>query len=255
MSKEVLTVSMRAAIGLESKLLKVSFAPLLAAFLLLLPTAQASDDDKHNKSGALATIEASANKEVMQDEVRVVFSSQASGSTAAEVNRKLSDALEQARANFTMPAGVEVSTGGFNVYLDYGKDSKPKGWTGRASLVIVTIDLPAASAVIEHLGKSLAVSSVQFSLSRQARQEHEKSLMQDLAQELGQRAGLAAQAFGFKSFEIVALDFTEGANFSSRPVIERMAAIPMMAKAGPEVRLEPAMTTVEISVTGQIRLH
>lgn len=246
---------MRAAMGFEWKFLQASLLPMMTALLLFSPTAQASDDDKRNKTGALATIEVSATKEVMQDEVQVVFTAQASGSTAAEVNRKLSDALQQARSHFTMPEGVEVSTGGFNVYLDYGKDNKPKGWTGRASLVVDSKKLEAVSAVIEHLGKSLAVSSVRFSLSRQARQEHEKSLMQDLAQEFGQRAGLAAQAFGFKHFEIMALDFTGGANFSPRPVMQRMAAAPMMAEAGPALTLEPAITTVEISVTGQIRLH
>lgn len=203
----------------------------------------------------MATIEVSASKEVLQDQVRVVFSAQANGSTAAEVNRKLSEALDQARAGYVMPAGVEASTGGFNVYLDYGKDNKPQGWIGQASLVVNSQNLESVSAVIEHLGKSLAISSVQFSLSRQARQEQEKSLMQDLAQELGQRAGLAAQAFGFKGFEIVALDFTGRGDFTPRPMMQRVAAAPMLEGAGPVVSLEPSMTAVEVSVTGQIRLH
>ena len=205
--------------------------------------------------GALATIEVSTSREVLQDQVRVVFSAQAAGSSAADVNRKLSDALSQARANFTVPEGIEVSTGGFNVYVDYGKDNKPRGWTGRASLVIDSQNLESVSAVIEHFGKSLAVSSVQFSLSRKARRAQEKALMQDLASEFGERANLATQAFGFKQFEIIALDFTEGAGFAPRSVTQRIAAAPMMVQAGPSVSLEPSMTTVEISVVGQIRLR
>ena len=222
---------------------------------LLSPLAQATDENHRDKKGALATIEVSASKAVLQDEVQVVFTTQATGATAAEVNRALSDALNQARTNLAVPDGVEISTGGFNVYLDYGKDNKPRGWTGRASLVVDSKKLESVSVVIEHLGKSLAVSSVRFSLSREARREQEKTLMQDLAQELGQRAGLAAQAFGFERFEIMALDFAGGADFSARPVMQRMAAVPTMADAGPALTLEPSMTTVEISVTGQVRLH
>ncbi|MCD8516512.1 MAG: SIMPL domain-containing protein [Burkholderiaceae bacterium] len=246
---------MCAQLGFEKWFLKLSLVVASVACLSLSPMVHASDDSHRDGKGAVATIEVSASKEVLQDQVQVVFSAQASGGTAAEVNRNLSDALSQARANFTMPDGIEVSTGGFNVYLDYGKDNKPRGWTGRASLVVNGKKLESVSAVIEHLGKSLAVSSVQFSLSRDARRDQEKALMQDLAHELGQRAGLAAQAFGFKSFEIMALDFTGGMDFSSRPTMQRMAATPMMADTGPAVTLEPSMTTVEISVTGQIRLH
>jgi predicted secreted protein len=239
--------------GLRHKArLGVIFAGLLLA---ASSVAHAAGDGSGHKNGAMATIEVSAAKEVLQDQVRVVFSAQAVGSTAAEVNRKLSDALNQARANFKIPAAVELSTGGFSVYLDYGKDNKPKGWAGRASLVVDSKALESVSLVIEHLGQSLAISSVQFSLSRDARREQQNLLMQDLAAEFAARAALAAQAFGFSGYHVVALDFTDGADFSARPTMQRMVAAPLMADAGPAVTLEPSMTSVEISVKGQIGLH
>lgn len=231
-----------------------SIAVMAVAILLLSPLAQASDKDKAVET-ALATLEVSAIKEVMQDTVRVVFGAQATGSSAAEVNRKLSETLDQARAGFAMPANVEVASGNFNVFLDYGKDNKPKGWAGRASLVVIGQNLEAVSSVIEHLGKTLALSSVDFSLSRKARREHEKLLMQDLANEFGERAALTAQAFGYTKYELLGLDFTSGADFESRPVMQRMAAAPMLSDSGLALTLEPATTTVEISVTGQIRLR
>ncbi|UOD50719.1 SIMPL domain-containing protein [Orrella daihaiensis] len=226
-------------------------ALLTAIWFTSAPHAQASDDNKD----AMATMEVLASASVLQDQVRVVFSTQASASTPAQVNRKLSENLSQAREGLTLPQTVELSSGGFNVYLDYGKDNKPRGWTGRASLVVQSKELESVSAVIEHLGKSLAVSSVQFSLSREARRAQEQALMKDLAKELRERAALATEAFGFKGFEIVALDFTGGANFSARPAMQRIAAAPMLGEAGPSLTLEPSLTTVEISVTGQIRLR
>lgn len=225
-----------------------------AGLLSLSPQANASDNDKADR-GALATLEVSASKEVLQDEVRVVFSAQANGKAAADVNRALSQMLDKARAGFTIPAGVEVSTGGFSVYLDYGKENKPKGWAGRSSLVVVSKDLAAVSSVIEHFGKTLALSSVNFSLSRQARLQQEKSLMQELADQFGARAALTAQAFGYKNYEVVELDFIGGGDYSPRPMMQRISAAPVIVNTGPSVTLEPPMTTVEISVAGQIRLH
>ncbi|HEY7804425.1 MAG TPA: SIMPL domain-containing protein, partial [Orrella sp.] len=142
-------------------------ALVLGAAVFATPVAQASDDD-----GAVATIQAATVKQVLQDEVRVTFSTQATGTTAPEVNRKLAAALDGARDGFQIPDGVEVSTGNFSVFLDYGKDNQPKGWTGRASLAVVSTNLDEASTVIEHFGKSLAVSSLRFSLSREARQAY-----------------------------------------------------------------------------------
>lgn len=223
---------------------------VLGAALLTMPVAKASDD-----GGAMATIEASTVKQVMQDEVRVTFSVQATGTTAPEVNRKLAAALDQAQQGFEVPTSVEVSSGPFNVYLDYGKDNKPQGWVGRASLQLVSTDLDQASMTIEHLGQTMAISSLGFSLSRQARLVHERQLMDDLARDFRDRAKAATDAFGFQGYTIEALDFTNGAHMSPRLTMQRMDAAPMVGQSGPKLSLTPSMTRVEIRVTGQVHMH
>ena len=229
-----------------------ALSPLvMAVALLAAPLVQASDRDV----GAVATIEASTMKQVLQDEVRVTFSTQATGATAPEVNRQLAAAIDQARQGFAVPDGVEVSTGNFSVFLDYGKDRQPQGWAGRASLEARGTNLDDASRVIEHFGKTLAVSSLRFSLSREAQREQEKQLMTELAREFADRATAATQAFGFEGYELIGLDFTGGANFSPQPMMQRMDASPVVGAVGPDMSLEPSMTTVEISVNGQIRMH
>lgn len=221
----------------------------LVAMLVAVPLAHASKDDT-----AVATIQASASKEVVQDEVRVVMGTRVTGSSAAEVNQMLSQALTQARAGLDVKPEVTIASGNFSAFPSYDKEGKVTGWAGNASLVITSQDLVAVSGVIEHLGRSLAVSSIDFSLSQSARQAYEKSLMQDLANEFKERADLAAQAFGFKGYEVVALDFAR-AEMGARPMMQRTMAAPMLADAGPAVTLEPAMTTVEVSVLGRVRLR
>ena len=226
-------------------------AVVLAATSFVMPVAHASDED----SGVLATIEAFASKQVLQDEVQVTLSTQAKGANAPEVNRQLAAALDKARQGFEVPKDVKVSAGPFRVYLDYGKDNKPQGWVGRASLQLRSTNLDKASTAIEHFGKTLAVSSLRFSLSSQARQDHERQLMDSLAKDFDARASAAAQAFGLQGYELLSLDFTGGQNFSPRAVAQRAEAAPMVGAAGPRISLEPGMTTVQISVTGQVRMH
>jgi len=227
---------------------------VMGAVLLAAPSVEAVEASDRD-AGPVATIEASTMKQVLQDEVRVTFSTQATGASAPEVNRQLAAVIDQARQGFTVPEGVEVSTGNFSVFLDYGKDRQPQGWVGRASLEARGTNLDDASRVIEHFGKTLAVSSLRFSLSREAQREQEKQLMAELAREFADRATAATQAFGFEGYELIGLDFTGGASFSPRPMMQRMDASPMVGAAGPDLSLEPSMTTVEISVNGQIRMH
>lgn len=229
--------------------LTVVLGLVLGLLVLTAPLAHASKDDS-----AVATISASASKEVVQDEVRVVMGTRVSAASAAEANQRLSQALTQARDGLQSKSSVMISSGNFSAFPSYDKDGKVTGWAGNASLVVSGQDLEAVAAVIEHLGKSLAVSSIEFSLSQSARQAYEKSLIEDLAQAFKERATVTAQAFGFKRYEVVALDFA-GADMGSRPMMQRMAAAPMMADAGPPVTLEPSMTAVEVSVIGRIRLR
>lgn len=223
------------------------FGLVLGVLTLGMSTAQASDDRR-----AVATIEASAVKQVLQDEVHAIFSTQATGASASAVNRALAAALDNARQGFDVPEGVEVSSGPFNVYLNYGKDKKPDGWVGRASLQMVSTDLDRASVVIERFGRTLAVSSLGFSLSRQARQLHEKQLMTELARDFAERAQAATDAFGFKTYEIIDLDFTGTAGFSPRVAMQRMEAAPQVVPLGPDLSLDPPTTNVNLRVTGEI---
>jgi predicted secreted protein len=223
---------------------------VLGAALLAMPVAKASDDQD-----AVATIEASTAKQVVQDEVHVTFSTQAEGKTAPAVNRKLAATLDQARQGYEVPDGVEISSGPFNVYLDHSTDNQSQGWIGRASLQLVSTDFDQASLAIEHFGQTMAVSSLGFSLSRQARQAYERQLMDDLAKDFAQRAMAASQAFGFKGYVLEALDFTNSANISPRLTMQRMDAAASVGESRSRLSLEPSMSTVEIRVTGRVRMH
>lgn len=206
-----------------------------------------------HKQTTVATIEATVKQEVRQDYVRVSFQTRAAADSAANVNTTLSQALEKAQRDLQMPDGVSVSTGGFSVYPNYDKDGVVKGWAGRAGLIVTGKNLDGVTRVIAHLGKTLAIGSIQFSLSPEARQEQEQLLFKQLGQAFKQKAKMTAEAFGFERFEIRSLNFLK--NRGVAPMSTMNLASPRMSGAsGPNVSLEPAMTTVSLSVTGRISL-
>lgn len=199
-----------------------------------------------------ASLQASASQLVLQDEIRVVFSQEKKGSTAAEVNRALAQALEQARALVKDLTGFKLSSGSFRTSPSYNKEGKTDGWQGRAELVLTSSDLSAAEGAAGLLATKLAVSNMQFSLSAPKRRQEEQKLLTEVAQAFRDRAQTAAVAFGFERYQILSLDF--GGPGGSGPMLMRNAA-PMSAPAADMIKFsfEPSFVQVTIDVSGKVK--
>lgn len=199
-----------------------------------------------------AALQASASKQVLQDEIKLVFAQDAAGKTAPEVNRILADALEQGKASLKGMSGFNVSSGSFRTFQSYNKEGRPDGWRGRAELVLTSTDFAAAQSAAGVLGTQLALSSVQFSLSSSLRRKEEQALLQEVAQAFRARAQVAASAFGYSNYKINSLDFN-GLGAVQAPLLMRSAA-PMSAPAAEAIKFsfEPGLVQVTVDVTGKV---
>lgn len=202
----------------------------------------------------MAHLQASANAQVLQDEVRLVFAHEAQGKTAAEVNRALTQALEQARAAVTIPAGVSLSSGSFRTFQAFNKEGRPDGWRGRAELMLQSTDLAATEKVAGLMGTHLALASVNFSLSPDKRRQTEQALIKEVAQAFRDKASAAASAFGFERYKIVSLDFGGQGSAGNAPMLMRSAPSAASAQSDPIVfSLDPGLVQVSIAVSGKVR--
>ena len=218
----------------------------------LIPIWVWADTAKQNQP--VATIEAAASQDVLQDFVQATVFATATGATAAEVNTALTNALAQVKRGIAVREGVTISTGQFSTYLNYNDKREVVGWAGRAGLLISGKNLQGVAMVLSQVGRSLAIGSVWFSLSPEVRREQEQALLKTLAQAFTDKAMAVTAAFGFGSYEVMTLNFSENAAGRSVPMMAR-AASPRMDASNSSVSLEPALTTVSVSVTGQIRLN
>jgi len=204
--------------------------------------------------GVMASLQASGNAQVLQDEVRLVFAQEAQGKTAAEVNRTLTQTLEKARAAVTLPEGVSMSSGSFRTSPSYNKEGRPDGWRGRAELVLQSTDFAATEKVAGMLGTQLALASVNFSLSPDKRRLAEQALLSEVAQTFRHKAQAAASAFGFDRYQIVSLDVGGQSSSANTPMLMRSAPAPAELAADPvRFTLDPSLVQVSLSVAGKVR--
>lgn len=208
----------------------------------------------HASQAVTASLKASASKQVLQDEVRFVFAHEAKGNSAAEVNRLLAQAIEQARGAVKNTNGFSLSNGSFRTSPVYNKDGRTDSWQGRAELVLTSKDLTAAENALGVLGAQLAISSIQFSLSGEKRKEEEQTLLTEAAQAFQNRAQASALAFGFKTYKIISLNLNNPSGASNGPMLMRASA-PISAPDTPEaikLALEPAQVLVTVDVSGKV---
>ena len=232
-------------------MMKSAYFVVLSLLTLAMSTGLSASQEKN---AVTASLQASASQQVLQDEIRVFFSQETKGGTAAQVNRALAQALEQARASVKDLTGFKLSSGSFRTSPSYNKEGKTDGWQGRAELVLTSNDLAAAEGAAGLLATKLAVSNMQFSLSAPKRRQEEQKLLIEVAQSFRDRAQAAALAFGFERYQILSLDFGGPGGSVSRPMLMRSTA-PMSAPAADTIKLsfEPSLVQVTMNVSGKVK--
>lgn len=199
-----------------------------------------------------ASLQASANKQVLQDEIKLIFTHEATGKTAVEVSRLLAEVLEQGKEMIKGMTGFTLSNGSFWTSASYNKEGRSEGWRGRAELILRSTDLAAVQSAAGVLGSRLALSNVQFSLSASARRQEEQALLKEVAQAFRSRALAAATAFGYSSYKIVSLDFNAMVPVQA-PLLMRSSASMSASTSEPiKFSFEPGLVQVTVDIAGKV---
>lgn len=203
-------------------------------------------------------LSASASAELPFDTLGVSLRVQREGPDAAALQQQLQQVLEgalaEARRETARGAGVEVSSGGFQIGARYGRDGKLNGWSGSAELLVKGQDLARVAALAARL-PGLTVAGVQYSLSPAARERGERELGAQAIRKFRARAGEVAQQFGYRDYTLLeaqlqTIDEQPGQRV---PVFAMKAAAPM-AEAAP-LPVEVGKGLLSVTVQGAVRLE
>ncbi len=219
-------------------------------------TTSAETESSTNRAPEL-TLQATASSEVKQDTVRISLSAEVEAQDQPAAGKKLTAALEDAVKRARDTKGVEVRTGGFNVWPNTNNKGKIASWRGQGEIVLESKDFEAAAALASKLSDKTAISNISFSLSREAREAEERKLLKEAAQAFKDRALAAANAFGFSGYRLSKLEL--GGSGGPMPMPRMMGAAAMAKDASggfsPDVPLEAGDVTVSIAVNGTIVLQ
>lgn len=205
----------------------------------------------------VVTLSASGHMEVAQDWLTVVLGTTKEGADPVAVQNQLKQAVDAALAAAqaqARPQQLEVRTGNLRLYPRYTAGGRIGGWQGQAELIIEGRDVARISAVAGRV-QTMTVSSMGFSLSREARQALEAQVQAQAIERFRARATEVAKAFGFAGYSLREVS-VGSAEMPGQPPMPRMMAMEAKA-AGSDMPIPTAAgtETVSISVSGAIQLR
>ncbi|AYD63033.1 hypothetical protein C4E15_23520 [Achromobacter spanius] len=218
--------------------------------------APAAAESSTNRSPEM-TLQAAASSEVKQDTVRISLTAEVDAPDQPAAGKKLTAILDDVVKRARDTKGVDVRTGGFNVWPNTNSKGKISSWRGQGEVVLESRDFDAAAALASKLSDKTAISNIAFSLSREAREAEERKLLKEAAQAFKDRALAAANAFGFSGYRLSKLELGGSGGPVPMPRMLGAAAMAKDASGGfsPDVPLEAGDVTVSVAVNGTIVLQ
>lgn len=209
----------------------------------------------------MLNLSASATQEVQQDVINIRFSASKEGADAATVKQALQQALDAALVEarkVVKPNAVDVQTGNFSIYPRYTSKngtSVLNGWMGSAEMLVQGRDITTISQLSGRIS-SMNISSVNFSLSRQAREKQETEVIAEAVARFKARAQDFTQQFGFRAYQIgvVNVNTEEAGPVRVQPMLMRAAAAPAASSLNDALPVEPGRSTVSVSVNGSVQM-
>ncbi len=223
----------------------------LSLLILLLaggsPASAAEPEPRYDRIRFSVVVET----EVDNDLLVAVLYAQREGTDAAalasEVNAAVGWGLERAK---TVPS-VKAQTLGYQTSPIYNKQTLT-GWRVRQSLRLESADSAVLSDLIGVLQQRLAVESIDYQVSPQARRTAEERLIAEAVEAFRQRADLVAKSWGQPDYRLVEMQVNTQPGPQPYP---RMAmAMEMQAAAAPPPPIEAGTQSVQVSIDGAVEL-
>ena len=198
----------------------------------------------------------SATVQVPNDWIAVQFSASKEGTDAngvqAQLKEALGAALAQARQVAKGEGHVEVQGGGFSLQPRFNAKGVVNGWTGTTSMVVQGRDM---GTIADLAGKvqTMTVASLDYSVSREAREKVEGQLSADAIARFRAKAADYAKAFGYATFTVrdASVNVDSGQP-QPRPYLAR--AKMAMSSASDSLPVEAGSGTVTANVNGSVQM-
>jgi predicted secreted protein len=234
------------------RLIPILFAALGCAPLMLqaqtAPVAPRPD-------GTLVVITGAGEVEVANDEALANFYVELQDADLARgqslVNQRMADGVAQLKKN---DPKAQIETSGYSSYPIYSRDGGRKivAWRVRQGVTLRTGELATLARTVAAAQQQLALSGLDFRLSRAARERVEAELIQRAIANLNARVAAAAQALDVPKSRI-RIEELNFAGAGERPPIPMARAMVQSAEAVAEPQFDAGRTSQQLSVAARVR--
>ncbi len=223
---------------------------LLLTFLVAIgAAAQASQPPLLN----VVSFDTSASLEVPTDTLTMTLFTEEQGPEPTELAAKVNARIERALARANTATTVQAHSGDYHTYPIYDRENEISGWRLRAEIILQSRDFKAVGALAGALQPELKLASMNFSLSREAREHASSTLLVEALDKYRKKARVIAETLGFPGYSLGEISVRGDANPPPLPV--RPLAMKAMAEpSGGPVPAEGGSNLVSVTVSGSIML-
>jgi predicted secreted protein len=193
--------------------------------------------------------------EVQQDLLLISLNTSREGLDATGVQTELKQALSAA-VEFAKSAAVtgqmELRTGSFSLYPRYDKEGKMNGWKGSVELLLEGRDFALITATAGKI-KSLTISNISFSLSREQRLRVETDAQAAAIAGFRNKAEQISKSFGFNAYTLREISVNSDNQSSYSP--RRMTAMAVSSSSSEPVPAEAGKSTVSVTASGSVQMR
>jgi predicted secreted protein len=195
-------------------------------------------------------LSASAEREVENDLLVATVFSEVEANEQAEAANRVNESIQWVIDRARRARDVRYQTAQYSTRPVYANGRRIVGWTARQSLRLESDDAESLSELLGELQDRVAIQSVNYDVSKAARDAAEEELMAEALQQFNRRAELVARELGRDGFRIVRINIgTSGGGPVPIQFRERLATADVAAPP-----IEAGVRTLTVSVNGTIEL-
>lgn len=203
-------------------------------------------------SGTLVHLQAQSQRDVANDLMEAVMSSEQENRDAAVAADTVNKALQEAKSAVAKFPSVKLSSGQYHSYPVYHK-TDIVNWRVRGEIKLEGRDFEAMARVIALLQSRLQLNGVSFGVSLASRRSAENELINEAIAAFRERASVIQRALGGSVYTIKEININSGG--AARPPIPvRMKAMTQSLRedAVAEPVTQPGTSEITVSAEGAI---
>lgn len=211
--------------------------------LLLLPGFMAQADEQEVLFNRVY-LDAQAERQIPNDEMRVVLVTEHQGRDPAELAQRVNRDMAWALAVVKGEKEIAAASGGYRTIPLY-EDRLIVGWRASQELELTSTATGRLTELTGTLQERLQVRDMQFRPTKATRDRHQDELMEEALASFKRRADIVSRHMPAKDYRIVEIHV--GAGGGPQPVMYERAMMKMDAGGAPAVEAGTSLLTVTVS--------